>query len=69
MKFATSYKLVDKSGNYKIFNFEKSTGPEFDPNTEWIYKSENSQITLVISNDATMTKVAAESYKTAKLSN
>ena len=67
VKFATSYQLVDVKGNSKIFHFDHSTGPEFDPNTEWVYLCENSEITLVISSYTLLTQAAGKAYLQAKL--
>lgn len=65
--FDTNYMVTsDKTGNQKLFQFECSTGPEFDPKTEWVYKS-NEGIKLHVCNDAEMTKRNAQNYLTAKL--
>lgn len=67
--FATTYNVISpKTGVGKLFEFSHSTGPEFDPNTSWIYYSEDG-ITLSVSNDAKMVKIAAENYLSAKLRN
>jgi hypothetical protein len=63
--FATSYNLRSPKGGSKIFNFENSTGPEFDPNTKWIYKS-NDGYTLEICNDAAITQRNADAYLKGK---
>lgn len=65
--FATKYKVVSpRTGKSKVFDFDHSTGPEFDKNTKWIYKSEDG-VTLAVANDVIMVKVAAERYLDAKL--
>mgnify|MGYP003350680025 CR=1 FL=1 len=65
--FGTKYSVIsDKTSETKEFNFECSTGPEFDPKTEWVYKSSEG-FKLHICNDAEMTKIAADNYLKAKL--
>ena len=65
--FSTSYDVISpKTGHIKRFNFECSTGPEFDPKTEWIYKSAEG-IRLHVCNDAQITKLRADSYLKHKL--
>lgn len=40
VKFDTTYNVISpKTGVTKTFLFECTTGLEFDPNTEWVYKS------------------------------
>lgn len=66
VSFATTYKVIShRTGAEKVFEFDHSTGPEFDPNTKWIYKSADG-LTLAVANDATMTAAAAEQYLEAK---
>ena len=66
-KFDTKYDVVSpKTGVTKTFNFECSTGTEFDPNTEWIYKSAEGY-KLHVCNDANITKLRADSYLKHKL--
>lgn len=65
--FGTSYVIKNpKTGGSKQFKFTHSTGPEFDPKTRWVYKSEDG-IQLEICNDTEMTKNAADNYLKAKL--
>ena len=65
--FSTTYNVISpKTGVGKFFQFSHSTGPEFDPETCWIYKSEDG-VVLSVSNDDEMTKLAAEQYLRAKL--
>ena len=65
--FATEYEVVSNlTGVFKRFKFTKSTGPEFDPKTQWIYKSEEGY-ELRICNDAQTTRKQAEAYLKAKL--
>lgn len=67
--FGTTYVVKNpKTGGSRTFNLSHSTGPEFDPKTRWVYKSEDG-INLEICNDAQMTKVASENYLKAKLRN
>ena len=66
--FDTSYTITNpKTGKSMLFDFTHSTGPEFDPNTRWVYKSPDKTITLEVCNDRQMTKIAADAYLTAKL--
>jgi hypothetical protein len=65
--FATKYKILNpKTQKEKLFEFTHSTGPEFDKNTRWVYKSEDG-LQLEVCNDEQMTKIAADNYLTAKL--
>lgn len=66
VKFGTEYNIISPKGGSKVFQFTHSTGPEFDVNTKWIYKSEDG-IQLAVCNDANMVKKAAENYLKAKL--
>jgi len=67
VKFDTSYKLINGlTGKRMVFNFKHSTGPEFDPKTQWVYKSEEGY-TLSIGNDAEITKILAQNYLKGKL--
>lgn len=67
--FGTEYNVISpKTGNSKLFKFTHSTGPEFDVNTKWIYKSEDN-IQLAVCNDAQMVQKAADAYLKAKLQN
>ena len=65
--FGTEYEILNpKTGGSRKFKFTNSTGSEFDPNTKWIYES-NDGILLEVCNDKQMTKIAAENYLKAKL--
>lgn len=72
--FATQYKVVNPAtGGSMIFEFKESTGPEFDPQTQWIYKNylgngETGDLTLIVSNDPIITNRNANNYLTSKLS-
>lgn len=67
VKFDTTYKVVNPATNkFMVFEFKNSTGPEFDSNTKWIYKSD-SGLTLEVCNDANMVKQAANAYLQHKL--
>lgn len=66
VRFDTSYQVTNSTTEKsQVFNFSHSTGPEFDPKTQWIYKSEAGCL-LAVCNDAEMTKVAAANYLAAK---
>lgn len=68
--FDTSYEVKNVlSGNSVVFEFSHSTGPEFEPKTQWIYKNEEKGMTLIISNDERITKKQAELYLAAKTRN
>lgn len=65
--FDSAYNVISpKTGRTKTFRFECSTGPEFDPNTEWVYKSDEGY-KLHICNDATLTKLRVSAYLKHKL--
>jgi hypothetical protein len=66
VRFGTEYEVVSPTGNKKTFTFTHSTGPEFAPETKWMYKSEDG-LQLAVCNDAKMVKIAAENYLNAKL--
>lgn len=66
--FASDYAVVSPSGGVKEFKFAHSTGSEFDPKTQWIYKSEDG-LQLAVCNDAKMVKAAAAAYLKAKTRN
>lgn len=67
--FATEYNVISpNTGVGKLFKFTHSTGPEFDPNTQWLYKSDDN-IQLAVCNDTQMVIKAAENYLRAKLQN
>lgn len=64
--FGTIYEVENsRTGVSKSFDFTHSTGPEFDPNTKWVYKCED--LTLIICNDAQITKRNAQNYLEAKI--
>jgi len=64
--FDTSYKVVNpKTNNSVVFNFTHSTGPEFDPETKYIYKSDDG-LTLEVCNDKKITAIRAQNYLEAK---
>lgn len=68
IKFATTYQLRNpKTNQAKVFNFVKSTGAEFDPNTVWIYKTEDNSLTLKVYNERVTTVINAGNYLKAKL--
>jgi len=65
--FDTTYEIKNMvSGKSEIFEFSHSTGSEFDPKTQWVYKSK-SGINLVVGNDEKITNLRAENYLNAKL--
>jgi len=67
VRFATRYNVISpNTGVGKEFEFTHATGPEFDKNTQWIYKSEDG-IQLAVCNDEQMAMGAAEAYLKAKL--
>ena len=65
VRFATTYMLISTSGAQKKFDMTHSTGNEFDPNTRYVYKSEDGLL-LEVCNDADMVKTAAANYLAAK---
>lgn len=68
VQFDTKYELVSpKTGNSKIFNFKNSTGPEFDPETRWIYECEGGTFTLEVCNHKVLTELNAQKYLEGKL--
>lgn len=67
VSFDTSYKIINpKTGNFVVFDFKYSTGPEFDPNTKYVYKSWGDDLTLEVVNDKEITAMRASSYLEAK---
>ena len=66
VRFDTTYIVRSPKGGSKEFKFSHSTGPEFDPNAKWIYKSDDG-FTLEICNDAAITKKNADNYLAGKL--
>lgn len=66
--FATQYILMnDKTKESQAFNFSHSTGSEWDPNTVWVYKTQDELLTLEVSNY--VPSGAKEAYLEAKISN
>jgi hypothetical protein len=66
--FDTSYKVVNTDTNQsRLFEFTHSTGPEFDPKTQWVYKNSDSNIQLIISNDAEISRINGENYMKSKI--
>lgn len=66
--FATEYEIKNpKTGKSMKFRFEKSTGPEFDPATRWIYWNLENNVKLEVCNDPSITKLRADAYLKAKL--
>jgi hypothetical protein len=64
--FDTSYLLVNpETGKAVEFNFTHSTGPEFEADTKYIYKSKDG-LTLEVCNDRQITSIRAEMYLAAK---
>jgi hypothetical protein len=72
LPFDTEYVVKSpKTGVVKTFKFSHSTGPEFDPETKWIYHS-GSEIngdlfTLIVHNEKELTEKRASDYLDAKL--
>jgi hypothetical protein len=65
--FDTVYEVISsKTDVQKRFRFERSTGPEFDPKTEWVYRSEDG-FEFRVCNDAEMAKRAEQVYLHKKL--
>lgn len=70
--FDTSYELRNpKTGTKLKFDFSHSTGPEFDPETKWIYRADRGSIfrnlKLEVCNDEYITAMNAANYLNAKL--
>lgn len=69
IQFDTSYEVKNTvSGQSEIFDFVESTGSEWDPKTQWIYKNKTG-LSLIISNDERITKIREQQYLRAKLGN
>lgn len=67
--FGTTYEVISpKTGVQKRFDFVDSTGPEFDPKTEWVYQSEDG-FEFRVCNDAKLTKIRGDRYLKHKLKN
>jgi len=65
--FDTAYWVRSpKTGTTKEFRFVDCTGPEFDPKTVWLYKSEDGHH-FGVCNDVEITKQHAENYLKHKL--
>lgn len=64
--FDTRYTVVNNKGKEKVFDLSGSTGSEWEPDTKWIYKSEDGW-TLEVSQDAELTKKRAKAYLNHKL--
>jgi hypothetical protein len=61
-RFDTQYKVLnDKTDGGMDFKLSHSTGPEFEPNTKWVYLSEEGY-TLEVCNDPKMTEEAKKNY-------
>jgi hypothetical protein len=74
LPFDTEYTITSpKTGVEKTFKFSHSTGPEFDPNTQWVYYAGSSEsgdlFTLIVHNEKEITKNRAQAYLQAKLGN
>ena len=66
VKFGASYRLWNPLTNFgKVFNFSHSTGPEFNPDTKFIYKSEDG-FTLEVQNDKELTTKRSQMYLESK---
>lgn len=64
--FDTSYEVKNTETGISVkFNFTHSTGPEFDPKTQWVYKSEQGML-LIVANDAEITRINADNFLKAK---
>ena len=63
--FGTEYEVKNPNGKVSVFDFKRSTGPEFHKDTRWVYTNEEG-ITLEVCNDAVMVKEAAKLYLEAK---
>jgi hypothetical protein len=67
LKFDTTYRIRNtNSGKHRDFHFVHSTGPEFDPNTTYVYKENDNGLELHVHNDPEVTKKAAAAYLEAK---
>lgn len=74
LPFDTEYIITSpKTGVEKTFKFSHSTGPEFDPNTQWVYYAGSSVsgdlFTLIVHNEKEITENRAQAYLQAKLGN
>lgn len=67
--FGTTYEVISpKTGVQKRFQFKHSTGAEFDPNTEWVYQSDDG-FEFRVCNESRMTKILGDAYLKHKLGN
>lgn len=64
ISFATTYGVEDE-GALREFKFSHSTGPEFNPTTQWVYTCGLRK--LIIANDELITKINKQNYLDAKL--
>lgn len=61
-RFDTEYKILNSATDGGMnFKFTHSTGPEFEPDTKWVYVSEEGY-TLEVCNDPKMVEVAKKNY-------
>ena len=61
-RFDTEYKILNsKTDGGMNFKFDHSTGSEFEPDTKWVYLSEEGY-TLEVCNDPKMTEEAKKNY-------
>ena len=66
--FATTYEIFNPQTNGRVqFDLSHSTGPEFHPDTKWIYKNALSNVTVEVCNDASITKIRGDAYLDHKL--
>jgi len=66
--FSMNYKVINSNtGGSMKFDLSHSTGSEFDPDTKWIYKSD--EFTLEVVQDKFLTKLRSERYLKAKTEN
>jgi len=65
-KFDSNYRLWNPVTQHgKVFEFSHTTGPEFDPNTSFIFKSDDG-LTLEIVNDPETTEARKQLYINSK---
>jgi len=72
LPFDTEYTIHSpQTGVEKEFRFSHSTGPEFHPDTKWVYhagsKVEGNLFTLIVHNEKELTAARAQAYLQAKL--
>ena len=69
VNFTTTYKLINPATKGSMeFNFDHSTGSEWDTDTVWVYKSTCGKYELHVGNED-VTPQHAENYLNAKLRN